>query len=165
MRTEDQSGEISAMALDEARDFLEVLRARLVAYLLKNSVDQTEAMKFVSACSALVGLLKKPNIRPAIAALRKVKDTSLGRLLGFMHVFNLRFGPATTPAERSAYEQLFVILNKIRNEVLAEAKHTDTHAVEPDPSHVTDYFNELYKSMSTNLKPLGPLEFGEPRNR
>ena len=46
----------------------------------------------------------------------------MGNLLGFMHAYNLRFGVATTPEQRQAYSQLFTVLDRTRDQILAEAK-------------------------------------------
>jgi hypothetical protein len=74
----------------------------------------------------LLGLLKEPDIQPALRELGKVKETTGGSLLGFMHAFNLRFGPATTPEQKRAYHRLFAILDEARDRILAEAKIEDT---------------------------------------
>ena len=78
----------------------------------------------------MLGLLEKPNIGPALLELRKVKDTTIGALLGFMHVYNLKFGVAKTPQEKQAYNQLHAILDQTRDQILAEAK-LDASAREP----------------------------------
>jgi hypothetical protein len=106
-------------------------------HVVVSNPDHTEAMNFVSASSALVGLLNKPDIRPAVSALRKIKDSSLGNLLGFLHAFNLRFGPATTPTERDAYHQLFSILDNTCDEILAEAK---PDAAAPQTFRLNDFY-------------------------
>ena len=85
---------------------------KLEAQPLKDPAHQKEALRFVTACSSLLNLLEKPNIGPALLQLRKIQDTMIGNLLGFMHVYNLRFGPATTPDQRQAYQRLFEILDQ-----------------------------------------------------
>ncbi|MGO9468791.1 MAG: hypothetical protein ACLQVF_32075 [Isosphaeraceae bacterium] len=160
LQNEDQAGDISDKTLTEAQEFVSALRAKLKAQPLENPDDQTEAMKFVTTSSALVGLLRKPDIRPAISALRKLKDTSLGNLLGFLHAYNLRFGPATTPTERAAYHQLFAILDKTRNDVLAEVKPGGMPTADADPRHVADFFFDsldMNKRKSENLS--GAIDF------
>ena len=125
MQREDEAGDISAGTLADARRFLDDLRTRLDAQPLKDAGEQEHARKFIAAASALVRLLQKPNIQHAISKLGKVKDTSLGNLLGFMHAFNLRFGPAKTLKERQTYHKLFQILDEARDQVLAQAKVAD----------------------------------------
>ena len=100
-----------------------------MAQPLEDEDDQQAALKFINASTALVGLLEKPDIRPALAELKKVKDTSLGNLLGFMHAFNLRFGAASTLKEKQAYQQLYGILDQTRDQILSEAKLEPTSQV------------------------------------
>ena len=122
LRKEDLEGDVSEKTIREARTLVSNLRAKLAAQPLEDEDDQKEALKFINASSAMVGLLEKPDIRPALAELKKVKDTSLGNLLGFMHAFNLRFGKAETLKEKQAYQQLFGILDQTRDQILSEAK-------------------------------------------
>ena len=103
------------------------LRAKMEAQPLKDPDHQKEALRFLTACTSLLGLLEKPNISPALLELRKIQDTMVGNLLGFMHVYNLRFGAATTPKERQAFQQLFAILDQTRDQILAEAKLDSSH--------------------------------------
>ena len=80
------------------------LRAKLDAQPLKVPDHQKEALRFLTACTSLLGLLEKPNISPALLELRKIQDTMVGNLLGFMHAYNLRFGAASTPKQTQAYQ-------------------------------------------------------------
>ena len=95
---------------------------KIAAQPLKDEDDQRKARRFINAFTALLGLLNKPDTRPALAELRKVKNTTIGNLLGFMHAYNLRFGPATTIKERQAYRQLYEALDQTRDQILSEAK-------------------------------------------
>jgi hypothetical protein len=122
IRKEDLDGDVSAKTVTEAKTLVANLRSKLMAQPLEDEDDQQAALKFINASTAMVGLLAKPDIRPALAELKKVKDTSLGNLLGFMHAFNLRFGAATNLKERQAYQQLFGILDQTRDQILGEAK-------------------------------------------
>jgi hypothetical protein len=122
IRKEDLDGDVSPKTIREAKSLIATLRSKLMAQPLEDDDDQQAAMKFINSSTALVGLLEKPDIRPALAELKKVKDTSLGNLLGFMHAFNLRFGPASTLKEKQAYQQLYGILDQTRDQILGEAK-------------------------------------------
>ena len=122
LREESYEGELSPRTLREARDFGKNLKAKLEAHPLKDPNDQKDAMRFLGASESLIALLERPNIQPAILELKKIQDTRLSNLLGFMHAYNLRFGAATTPKERQAFRQLFGILDQTRNQILAEAK-------------------------------------------
>ncbi len=122
IRQEADDGDVSAKSKRDAKAFAQSLRSKLVAQPLKDPEDQKEANRFLTACTAVMALLEKPNIRPALIELRKIQDTMIGNLLGFMHVYNLRFGPAKSVQEKKAYQQLFAILDETRDQILAEAK-------------------------------------------
>ncbi len=143
LRQEGNEGNLSATSLREAKGFVSDLRARLEAQPLKDSLDQKEALRFITASTSLLGLLEKPNIQPAILELKKVQDTMLGNLLGFMNAYNLRFGAATTPKERQAFRQLFQILDRTRHEILAEAKIDGKNPAPGNPGDATNFFQKL----------------------
>jgi hypothetical protein len=143
LRKESEDGEVSAAALKDAKQFVDDFREQLETQPLPTSYAQKEAMTFISSCASLLGLLEKPDIGPAILELRKVTDTKLGNLLGFMHAFNLRFGPAKTPKQRQAYDQLYRILAETRQIVLAEAKGASSTSEPSIAKHATDFLQNI----------------------
>jgi hypothetical protein len=143
IRQEAFEGDLSAKTLQGARGFLNDLRARLEAQPLTDPNHQKEALRFLTTCTSLLGLLEMPNIRPALLELRKIQDTWVGNLLGFMHAYNLRFGVATTPEQRRAYQQLFEILDQTRDQILAEAKIDRQTPAPTNPSNATDFYQKL----------------------
>jgi hypothetical protein len=142
-RKEDHEGDISAETLNEAKNFIRGLRRKLDAQPLKDPDDQRAAARFVKAYTALVGLLEKPDTRQALSDLRKLKNTHLSNLLGFMHAYNLRFGPATTPKERIAYQKLYGILDETRDMILAEAKLEGKPSSQPSSKNASDFYESL----------------------
>jgi hypothetical protein len=143
VREESENGEVSEKALRDARRFIADLRGKIEAEPLKLASDQKEAMTFITACERLLDLLQKPDIGPAILELRKVTDTTIGALLGFMHGFNLRFGPAQTPKQRQIYRQLWEILDQTRDNVLAQARLGSPSGGGANPKHATDFLQGL----------------------
>ncbi|MGP0063020.1 MAG: hypothetical protein ACLQGP_05375 [Isosphaeraceae bacterium] len=143
IRHEDIEGDVSVKTLTEARALIKDLRSKLAAQPLEDEDDQKAALKFINSSSALVGLLDKPDIRPALAELKKVQDTSLGNLLGFMHAFNLRFGAATTQKEKQAYQQLYGILDQTRDQILSEAKLEPRTKSAGNPSIASDFYQSF----------------------
>ena len=106
-RKEDEDGDISPETLAKAHALVSSLRAKLEASPLADSRDNQAALRFVKTLAGLVRLLEKPDTREALDQLRMVKNTTVGNLIGFMHVYNLRFGAATTPRQRIIYEQIY----------------------------------------------------------
>ncbi len=105
-RKEDEEGDISAATLGKAHALVTGLRSKLETMPIADPVENQAALNFVKTLAGLVRLLEQPDTKQVIDELRKVKTTSLANLLGFMHAFNLRFGPATTPRQRIVYNKL-----------------------------------------------------------
>jgi hypothetical protein len=140
-RKEDEDGEISPQTLEKAHSLVGHLRGKLEASPLPDSRENQAALRFVKTLAGLVRLLEKPDTREALDQLRMFKNTTVGNLIGFMHVYNLRFGAATTPRQRMIYEQLYPVLDQARDRVISEAKLDNTPA--PEPGHVGDFFNKM----------------------
>jgi hypothetical protein len=146
VRAEAEKGDVSPKTLREARGFVTDLRAKIEATPLKDPNDQKDAMTFINGCMSLLDLMEHKDIAPAILELRKLTDTTVGNLLGFMNAFNLRFGPATTPKQRQVYDQLFAILDKTRDQVLAAANLGSSSVARANPKDMTDFLEDLNKS-------------------
>jgi hypothetical protein len=77
----------------------------------------------------------------------------VGNFLGFMHAYNLRFGAATTPQQRQAYQQLFAILDQTRDEVLAEAKLDSTSTARASSKAAANFFQDVDKGRPSRGAP------------
>jgi len=144
LRKEDETGEISSKTLQEAKTLIIDLASKIKSQPLKDEDDQRQAERFINAFTALIGLLNKPDTRAALSELRKVKDTTVGNLLGFMHAYNLRFGPARNIKEKQIYHQLWETLDQSRDQILSEAK-IDLKAPpsSSNPRVVTDFYGRI----------------------
>jgi hypothetical protein len=156
IRKEAQDDEVSPKTLRAAQTFVNELRAKVTAQPLSDPLDQQEATKFLNTSSHLLGLMKKPDIQPALLELRKVKDTTIGNLLGFMNAFNLRFGVAKTLKEKQAYRQLFGILDQTRDRILADAKLDSTATARANPRQATQIFQSLSQGRPQSGAPQPP---------
>ena len=143
MRKEDEAGEITPKTLQEARALINDLSAKLGPSRSRTRTISSRPSRFINAFTALLGLLNKPDTRQALSELRKVKNTSMGNLLGFMHAYNLRFGPATTIKERNAYRQLYEALDQTRDQILGEAKIDLNQRKSAQPQVVTDFYGRI----------------------
>ena len=141
-RKEDEDGEISPQTIARAKGLVATLRSKLAESPLADSRDNLAALRFVKTLAGLVKLLEKPDTREVLDQLRMVKSTTVGNLIGFMHVYNLRFAAATTPQQKMIYEQLYPVLDSARDRVMNEAKVED-ETVQSDPKHVGDFFNKM----------------------
>ena len=72
-----------------------------------------------------------------------MKKTTVGNLIAFMHVYNLRFGAATTPRQKMIYETLYPVLDQVRDRVVTETKLEPTEKAQANPSHLGDVFSKM----------------------
>jgi hypothetical protein len=151
-----ETGEVSPKTLRAAEQDVNALLAKVTAQPLPDPLDQEQAVKFLNTCSHLLNLMKKPDIQPAMIALKKVQDTTIGNLLGFMHSFNLRFGRATTIKEKQAYSQLFEVLDQTRDQILAEAKGESGAVAQANPRPAVDYHQNLNQARQRGGAPQPP---------
>jgi hypothetical protein len=73
--------------------------------------------------------------------LRKFETVTVGSLIGFMHVYNLRFAAASTPKQKMIYEQLWPLFDSARDK--ASKAIEGTAAVDADPKAAHDFFNKM----------------------
>ncbi len=153
---EDEVGEISAETLNKAHALIESLKGKLAAQPLATVQEQQEATRFVKTLAGLVKMLEKPDTKEALDQLRMVKSTTLGNLLAFMHVYNLRFGPAKTPRQRLIYDQIWPALDEVRDRVMKESKIDENATAAANPAHVGDFFNKIDADPKNAPKPPDP---------
>jgi hypothetical protein len=140
---EDEEGDISADTLKRAHELVRGLRDQLVAMPLQSAKAQQDASRFLKTLAGLVRMLERPDTNEAFEQLRLVKSTSLGNLIAFMEVYNLRFGAATTPAQRLLYRQLFPVLDDLRDRVVKGAGLDNESTVLANPGPVGDFFSKF----------------------
>ena len=141
---EDEEGEISPRTLRDIRNAVAALRVKANKAIRKPSPGYIQAQQYLQALTGMTRMLENPKIEPILAELEKIENTTVGNLLGFMHTFNLRFGNATTPAQRAIYTELYPTLVSHRDRVLKEAgippKGTEK---DEDGGSPTDFFQGL----------------------
>jgi hypothetical protein len=153
-RKEDEEGEISSSTLKKAHDLVTSLQAKLAAQPLDDVKDQQQASRFVKTLAGLVRMLEKPDTKAALDQLRTVKSTTLGNLIAFMHVYNLRFGAAANPHQKFIYDQLYPMLDDVRDRVTKESKSSGS--AQANPEHVSDFFNKLETDQPKKDTPAPP---------
>jgi hypothetical protein len=144
-RKEDEEGDISPGTLSRARALVSRLRAKIEQNPLPDAKDQQDAVKFIKTFSGLVKMLETPDTKQALDQLRPMErsnqKTTIGNLIAFMHVFNLRFGAAQTPQQRAIYDQLYPALDQVRDRIVNEAKVDEN--VQANAGNVHDFFNKM----------------------
>ena len=144
---EDEDGEISGETLARVRDALSRLRAKFEANRPTDPGRYGESETYLKSLIGMTRLLERPDVDKIIAELETTKETTLGSLLGFMHTFHLRFGRATTPAQRAAYEQLYPLIDAHRDRIVKETSTDDkgkkaSRADQPPPPP-TDFYSGM----------------------
>ena len=81
-------------------------------------------MNYLKGLAGMSRMLERPNVEAVLAELEKVDDTTFGHLVAFMHAYNLRFAPATTPKQVAIYRDLYPIALSQREKVLARRPWT-----------------------------------------
>jgi len=137
------NGQIAPGTLSKLRGVASRLKDKLAAMPLEDTAENQEALKFVKTVTALTRLLEKPEIDEVLKELEKIEKTTVGNLLAFMHTFNLRFAPATTPRQRLVYNELFPILDQTRDRIISEAKLDDTVTDRAGKAKLHDFFSAM----------------------
>jgi hypothetical protein len=140
-RKEDEEGEIAPDTLKKAHDLVSSLQGKLATQPLETVKASQEASRFVKTLSGLVRMLEKPDTKAALDQLKMVKTTTLGNLIAFMHIYNMRFGAATNPHQKLIYDQLYPLLDDVRDRVTKESRSETAAAANPE--HAGDFFNKV----------------------
>ncbi len=85
--------------------------------LIGSALDRKQAQQYLKALHGLVTMLNAPALDPVLSGLEKRPETTLGELLRFMRAQNLRFGAASTAAQRAVYRSLYPQLVQLRDEI------------------------------------------------
>ncbi len=139
----DETGQVAPASLSRLREVIARLKNKLAIQPLADSAENQEAINFVKTATAFSRLLEKPQIEEVLSELNKIEKTTVGNLLGFMHTFNLRFAPATTPRQRQVYEELFPIIDQIRDKIIAETKLDDNVTARAGRGKLRDFFSAM----------------------
>lgn len=118
---EDESGSLKPETIAKVRDAVARLYRKVADTIPKTQQpDHLQATNYLKGLAGLSKTLEKPNVEKLIAELEKVKTTSVGNLIGFMHAYNLRFAAAETPKQRAVYETLYGKLAGARSSVMGQ---------------------------------------------
>ena len=150
--------------LKKVQSQIEALWAKVDATLPRNSQGRRDAEKFLKAAYGLAKMLETPAIDVLLAGVEKRPDTTLGDLLAFMHSFNLRFGPAQSPRQRTVYSELYPKLVRLRDETLPGSPRD--LALEPRQQQTEgtgEFFGAMpFKKLDSTKAPAAPSPAPRP---
>jgi hypothetical protein len=121
---EDLKGEVSAEATKKVADAVHSLHERFDAITSSLDPGYSEADAYLRTLAAMARLLHNPRFQEVLSRLESFKEGTIGDLIGFMHAFNLRFGPATTARQRALYRDLLVALGTASEQVTTAQSRT-----------------------------------------
>ncbi len=114
---EDRKGDVS----EAARKRITRAVADFRAAYTKNGGGFDEvvspAKDYFNTVAGIVPMLNDPGMKKILARLEDDKGATVGDLIGFMHAYNLRFGPATTDRQVQLYRDLLPVLSALRDSI------------------------------------------------
>jgi hypothetical protein len=136
----------------KARAVINAAEARAEKLLPRNTRDRNDVDRYLKALHGLIGMLETPALEVILSGVDKRPEATLGELLKFMDAFNLRFGQATTPRQRTIYKELYPKLVALRDEVAPILASTRPHQVEA--AAVGDFFSKMdYRDLQKKAPP------------
>jgi len=138
----EEQGKFEPGTLARAQDQVRAVQAKVKATLPAGSPGRLEADKYLRSLLGLTRMLQTPAINVLLAGVEDRPDTTLGDLLAFMKAFNLRFGVAKTPRQKEIYNDLFPLLDRLRDEIAPTAPPADAPALATPDRHQSpgDFF-------------------------
>ena len=129
-----ESGTPNPETIGKAMTLIKTLEDQVDQTLARNSRERVEADRYLKALHGLLDMLQTPAIDVLLSGVENRPEATLGDLLTFMNVFNLRFGVAETPRQRQIYDMLYGKLVTLRDQVaplLASAPPARSTGTEP----------------------------------
>jgi hypothetical protein len=144
---EDTTGSVSIATRKRIDEAVSNFRSKFIKTSASFDAGYNEALDYFTTMASLSRLLNNPNVKAFLAKLDD-KEHTVGELIVFMSVHNLRFGPASTDRQVEIYTRLVPILTAIR-----DASPTDRVAPSaPDRTGeaLTSAAKNVFKGMSWN---------------
>ena len=119
--------------------------------------DHLQATNYLKGLAGLSKMLERPNVEKILSELEKVKSTTVGNLVAFMHAYNLRFAPAVTAKQRAVYHDLYPLMVASRDKLVGQpgdaSKNATADNTPPppteDPTQVFHGFKDTHLNAGT----------------
>jgi hypothetical protein len=112
----EENEEFDPATIQQVQAILKGMQTKVEATIPRNTPARRDAERYIKGLYGLTKMLETPAINVLLAGVEKRPDTSLGELLTFMKVFNLRFGASQNFRQREVYTTLYPLLDQLRAE-------------------------------------------------
>ena len=109
---EDKNGNLEPNTIQAVQTAVDNLRLKFEKEVPKDRPDYVTSENTIKAMNGLTRMLYSPNMNKVIAELEDYQGTTVGDLIGFMHAFNLRFGPTNSARQRYIYLKIYPMLRE-----------------------------------------------------
>ena len=118
---EAETGPLSSQTVQAVRTEAGQLYAQLQRTPPADREEYREAETYLQTLLSLARGLNQPPVEKILAEVAPAPQITVGRMLSFMHTSHLRFGPALTPEQRAAYEELYSLFAAARDQIFKGA--------------------------------------------
>ena len=119
--TEASAGTLSSETVQAVRAAADQLYTQFQQTPSTDREEWDEAKAYLQTLLNISRGLNKPAIEKILARVLPTPQVTVGDLLSFMHTSHLRFGPALTPEQLAAYEELYPLFAAARDQIFKEA--------------------------------------------
>ena len=154
LEEDKDGGSLKPETIKRVRDSVSRLYAKVNDAIPKTKQpDHLQAMNYLKGLAGMSRMLEKPNVEAILAELEKVKTTTVGNLVSFMHAYNLRFAPAETPKQRAVYRDLYPALADAREKINGKPGDANANNDAPPPAPVENPTAIFHGMDATHLNP------------
>ncbi|MBV8128815.1 MAG: hypothetical protein JO114_14300 [Planctomycetaceae bacterium] len=118
---EASAGTLSSRTVKAVRAAAEQLSTQLQQTPPADREEYREAKTYLQTLLNLSRGLHQPTVEKILAEVTPTQQMTVGHLLSFMHTSHLRFGPALTPEQLTAYEELYALVTTARDQIFKGA--------------------------------------------
>ena len=138
---EDAKGDVSQATTKKVSNAIAKFRAKFVKEVPESSMGYDDGDAYLRTLASLTRLLNDPSMKKALVILANEENATIGDLIKFIQVYNLRFGPATTVRQVRIYESLTAKMKDVLDAV------NDTPAVAGNAGDLPGAAKGVFKGM------------------
>ncbi len=154
LEEDKDGGSLKPETVKRVRDSVARLYAKVNDTIPKTKQpDHLQAMNYLKGLAGMSRMLEKPNVESILSELEKVKTTTVGNLISFMHAYNLRFASADTPKQRAVYRDLYASLSEAREKIMGKPGDANATADQPPLAPVENPTALFHGMDATHLNP------------